>query len=317
MFTDPTGQSAVGGVTVSHSLEVIRLNKVSESSSDEEIDVTDTDDASTGWTPVNCTDMADGHPNSDESHAFSARENHAESHSSDNIPDPGMTPVDPESYVTSHVGVEDATTNPDEADGKSQAQNDDVSETYAGQCVGDDTSIGSLVGIYSAPDAVSTFCGCSTPDTHSQSCYNSVSKNYSEIDPFLNQSTQRCDALSVLCSHSDWVNPSSPRCQVSEVDTEISCLPNKVKLIQGEPCHLGEQALSSGTEQEMGDTGEGESTPAKMHCDEASDAIAASPSEEVTYATVVELADPVAVDEDDEEHENGERSLILNVLYSR
>ena len=313
MFTDLTGQSAVGGVTVSHSLEVIRLNKVSESSSDEEIDVTDTDDASTGWTAGNGTDLADGRSNSDDSHALPVRENHAESHSSDNIPDPGMTPVDPESYVTSHVGVEDATTNPDEADEKSQAQNDEVAEIYAGQCVGDDTSIGSLVGIFSAPDAVSTFCGCSTPDTHSQSCYNSVSKNYSEIDPFLNQSTCRktcgnCDDQSVLCSHSDWVNPSSPRRLIPEVDTEISCLPDKVKLIHEEPCHLGEQALSSGTEQDMGDTGEGESTPAKMHCDEASEAIAAS--EEVTYATVVELADPQAVaeDEDDEEHENGERS---------
>ena len=310
-----TGLSAVGGVTVSHSLEVIRLNKVSESSSDEEIDVTD--DASTGWTDVN-SGLADGHPNSDDSHAFSVQENHAETRSSDSHPDPGVTPVYPESYGTCLVRGEDATVNPDETDGTSPAHSDDVAEKYAGQCVGDNASIGSLVGLFDAPDAGclsgGKFCGCSSADTHALCCHNSISKNYSEIDPFLNQSTCRkiCSDQSVGCSHSDWINPSSPRCPVPGVDVKISCLPDKAKLIQGEACNLGEQALSSDTEQGLGDTCERECTPAKTHCDEASEAIAVSPSEEVTYTSVVELADPgaLAEHEDAEEHLNGERLSV-------
>ena len=259
-----TRKQPTGGVTVSHSLEVIHINKVSEDSCDEEIDVIDTDDTgdmTVGGTAVSSTGLGERHSDPGETNSDLGGNNS----------DPGESHSDP---GKSYSGIDAVTCI--EADTETQTEDD--TKTYR-RYSGDDVSVrrdtaaknqpcsdtgvmctnsGTVTEIYPSVAQLSPFdtgraatvetvCGCSTIHTHSHRCSKSGSTHCTNIDMPLSLSP--CPPASGMCPESG-VGECS---QVTDADTSppgllgaqaeggVSCFPDQnAGLISVEIANLGE-----------------------------------------------------------------------------
>ena len=238
---------------------MIRINKVSEDSCDEEIDVIDTDDTgdmTAVGTAVSSTSLAERHSDPGETNSDLGGSNS----------DPGESHSDP---GKSYSGIDAVTCiEPD-----TETQTEDDTKIYT-RCSGDDMSVRrdtdsknqlcrhtgvvctnseTVTQIYPPVTlpfdtrraaTVETVCGCSTIHTHSHRCSMSGSTHCTDIDMPLSLSP--CPPASGMCpdpgvaecSQLTDAAPSPPGLLGAQTEGGVSCFPDG--LISVEIANLGE-----------------------------------------------------------------------------